>query len=734
MQLELTRINYGSVNTTLPNCLKLLPTRTPKKQQKIAVGDLDGNFQIFSVKASEVQLTYQNYIGSKISSVQISGVEGTLLDKIFVASDYVIKAFTKKGKMFLTFDTNLTEPLKSMFVSGADLFICGNHVYSHYRDCKEIGTYLCGDTIVDVAALCLNNTNRILTVLACSGRVLRILENCRVRQIVEVDSVPTVLHVLKNVLGNRILCGFTDGKIILYNFGQFAREIKQRTIVDATSRTSAVTCIDTYDLLGDGVHSLIVGRRDGTIQVFTMATDEDTDIECRQLYNELFLESISAVQGGCVFSQGWSEIVVLLFSGNIFGLTTQIIDASLTNKETVKKPLTLKNAKKVSDPNDAKTSNDEKILTSLLEATDMNQSSTSIQNKLTSALSSIQVNDSLTLDKHDKTYNLFIELPVPMSEIILQSDIMINIIKIEHEEHFTIKEVADPQHNYFIRKIKLEENINSFEMKFQTIEGQYGSIEALIVPSQTTHNVQTKSYTIRPLSLHFRSHKFDMSRPLNVLSLKGLFSQSEMHHWISQCIPEVPERLSTIEVSHLYFENSLIGTVLECKYSKGNAEFRSDNLSTISILKDFLTKEATKKRLRLEIITDISEPSVAHFLRLISDSITYCFKIKKEYTFLQALLQVDIRNDSDFNSLMPEYQSILKKRTQIEEDFKKSKIILDKYFGIVTDFYMDRFKFNGVIVRDKIPKLLEVLQNFNMNDLLDMFNTSELGDSHLQIV
>ena len=34
---------------------------------------------------------------------------------------------------------------------------------------------------------------------------------------------------------------------------------------------------------------------------------------------------------------------------------------------------------------------------------------------------------------------------------------------------------------------------------------------------------------------------------------------------------------------------------------KGEAIFRSDNISTISILKDVLTKEATKKKVRLDI-------------------------------------------------------------------------------------------------------------------------------------
>ena len=43
-------------------------------------------------------------------------------------------------------------------------------------------------------------------------------------------------------------------------------------------------------------------------------------------------------------------------------------------------------------------------------------------------------------------------------------------------------------------------------------------------------------------------------------------------------------------IGHVYFHSS-----------KGEAIFKSDNISTISILKDVLTKEATKKKIRLEI-------------------------------------------------------------------------------------------------------------------------------------
>ena len=39
------------------------------------------------------------------------------------------------------------------YVSGADLFLCGNYIYNHYRDCKDENYYLSGDKITDVLCL-----------------------------------------------------------------------------------------------------------------------------------------------------------------------------------------------------------------------------------------------------------------------------------------------------------------------------------------------------------------------------------------------------------------------------------------------------------------------------------------------------------------------------------------------------------------------------------------------------
>lgn len=114
-------------------------------------------------------------------------------------------------------------------------------------------------------------------------------------------------------------------------------------------------------------------------------------------------------------------------------------------------------------------------------------------------------------------------------------------------------------------------------------------------------NAQTMRFNIKPLSLHERIHKLDPTIPLNIFTITGGFSFAEIHNWVHMSLPEVPEKLPPVERSELYFENVLIGTVLKCDYQKGRGIFSSDNVSTIAILMDVLSKEMTKKRIKLEM-------------------------------------------------------------------------------------------------------------------------------------
>lgn len=61
--------------------------------------------------------------------------------------------------------------------------------------------------------------------------------------------------------------------------------VEQDVLVDTSTSSSGITCLDTFDFVGDGKPELILGRRDGTVQVFTMKSEIDfEEIEPQQLF------------------------------------------------------------------------------------------------------------------------------------------------------------------------------------------------------------------------------------------------------------------------------------------------------------------------------------------------------------------------------------------------------------------------------------------------------------------
>lgn len=66
--------------------------------------------------------------------------------------------------------------LFSRHVSGADLFVCASYIYNHYCDCKDQDYFLSGDKINDIICVSSENLTRLVPVLACQDRVLRVLQ------------------------------------------------------------------------------------------------------------------------------------------------------------------------------------------------------------------------------------------------------------------------------------------------------------------------------------------------------------------------------------------------------------------------------------------------------------------------------------------------------------------------------------------------------------------------------
>jgi len=66
------------------------------------------------MKKGELQLTFKSLPGPKIQRIVLGGSIDTLRDKIFVAYGSSVKGLSRKGKLFLEFDTSLIDPISTL--------------------------------------------------------------------------------------------------------------------------------------------------------------------------------------------------------------------------------------------------------------------------------------------------------------------------------------------------------------------------------------------------------------------------------------------------------------------------------------------------------------------------------------------------------------------------------------------------------------------------------------------
>ncbi|KAF2360801.1 Quinoprotein alcohol dehydrogenase-like superfamily [Trinorchestia longiramus] len=798
MELQLSRVDYQQVGLTAPKCLKILPASVSRAQQKVVVGDSDGLLQLFSMKRGALQLGFKTVPGKAITRLELGGALNTAKDKIFVSAGNEVRGYTKKGKQFLGFDTNLAEEIQSMHVSGSDLLVCGNYVYSHFKDCQDANDYLCPDKIADVISLPAEKVRNIVPVLAGEDRLVRVLEDNEVLYSVELPGTPSALHLFygdAGETGDLVLYGTTDGRIGLIQLGRGSAS--HRWVCDASSQAPSlgasgnggatttaggITCMDHHDMTGDGVKDLIIGRDGGAVQVFSYEDGDEMEPTLR--FTTAINESVTSVQGGVVGNADYDEIIASTYTGWVFGLTTEPVDRHVTSESGVVN-LSSESREKI----DKLRQEVEELQQIVAKEREAYQSSTQSAFPGISAVPTFSVNEKMALSCPDASYLLSLEVQTAIDNVLLQSDVPIDLLDVERNASVVSYSTCDPDSgNFLLATYRCQANTTRLEVRIRTIEGQYGTLQAYITPRLQPKCCQVRQFRIKPLSLHSRIHNFDTMRPVSVLTLRGKFTLPEMHAWVSFCLPELPERAPSTDSTEFTFISTFLQTQVEpflqtqvepflqtqvepflqtqvepflqtqvepflqthvepflqtqvepflrtqvepflqtqvepflrtqlnCRYQAGEAVFKSDNISTISILKDVLTKEATRKKVQLTISCEVNEESVVYTLNLLHPKLQAQLFLAKQVSLIDALRELEA-HESDTSFLSPEYQYILDNADTLQQQYLKQPCHLERLYGMITDLYIDKYKFKGINVKSRVPQLLEILDNYSSLDL-----------------
>ncbi|XP_024888657.1 Bardet-Biedl syndrome 7 protein homolog isoform X1 [Temnothorax curvispinosus] len=704
MTLALSRVDYTTVGVTSRGTTIIFPPNEATRQpQKFAVADHDGVLHIYGMKRGELQLSFKSLPGPKIQRIVLGGSIGMVKDKIFIAYGSSVKGFTRKGKLFLEFDTSLIDPISAMYVLGPDLAACARDLYHRYRDCKDADSYLTGETLHDVVLLP-GDGNVMYAILACADCAVRVLHGTSSPTVLRLPSAPTVLSIYREgeiYSRDRVLVGTADGRVGLLIL-QGNKTLRVTWLL--TSTGSEITSLDTHQLQ-DGI-DILIGRQDGGVEVYTFP-DEDVSSTLRYHYNAG--ESISTVVGGIIGVANYPEVLVTTYSGRVFGLTTSppgLLEAGQSDVGLARLKLEIQQLQEKL--------NEEK------------ESSNFMPDPLAPLI--LAVNHKMVLHKEDASYCLSVELDASIDNILIQSDTPVDLLETESNSAVVSLSACDPREgNFVLATYRCQINTNRLEMRLRSIEGQAGTLQIYVTSQIQPKRCRKISVPIYALSLHVRQHDDDdtaSSGPFNELKLNGNFTIAEMHAWLSLALPDVPERPHIHEgEAVLVYISSFIGTVLKCKYKKGSALFLGENISTIIILRDILTKEATKRKMKLDVFCEVAEGSVSRVLELILPRLNAAYDLIQKIKILDALGEWELQSNPREN-LCSEYQELLEKETEIRSLMAKDTEILNRLHAIITDLYVDweRAKRSRRISSiEATAKLKDALESRDLATILQIF-------------
>ncbi|XP_014469678.1 PREDICTED: Bardet-Biedl syndrome 7 protein homolog [Dinoponera quadriceps] len=705
MTLALTRIDYTTVGVTSRSTTVLFPPNEAKQPQKFAVADHDGILHIYGMKKGELQLSFKSLPGPKIHKMVLGGSIGTLRDKVFIAYGNSVKGFTKKGKLFLEFDTSLIDPISALYVHGADLAACARDLYHRYRDCKDADSYLAGETLHDVVLLP-GEYNAVYAILACADSAVRVLHGTRSPTVLRLPSAPMVLSIYREgeiLSKDRVLVGTADGRIGLLIL-QGNRTLRITWLL--TSTGSGITSLDIYELQ-DGM-DILVGRQDGVVEVYTFP-EEDVPSTLRYHYNAG--ESISTIVGGIIGVANYPEVLVTTYSGRVFGLTTSppgLLEAGQSDVGLARLKLEIQQLH-------------EKL-------TEEKETSNFMPDPLAPLI--LAVNHKMVLHKEDASYSLSIELDASIDNILIQSDTPIDLLDTENNSAVVSLSACNPREgNFVLATYRCQINTNRIEMRLRSIEGQPGTLQIYVTSQVQPKRCRKIFVPIYALSLHVRQHEDEdnstqSNGPFNELKLNGNFTIAEMHAWLSLALPDVPERPHVHDgEAVLAYVSSFIGTILKCKYKKGNALFLGENISSIIILRDILTKEATKRKIKLDVFCEVADGSVCRVLELILPRLNAAHELMQKIKVLDALDEWELKSNPREN-LCSEYQELWQKETEIRSLMAKDTEILNRLHAIITDLYVDweRAKRSRRISgKEATAKLKDALETRDLATILQVF-------------
>eukprot|EP01052_Picozoa_sp_SAG31_P003392 SAG31_NODE_130_length_23424_cov_45.648802_4_plen_794_part_00 len=793
MELSLSRVDIAQVASTHVNTLKVLPLGK-KKLQKVIVGDSDGVIQAINIKKGEAAESFKAAPLSKaVTALSLgSGEKGN--NYIFAAAGRTITGYTRKGKKFYELPCQQTEDINGLIVIKDEdrIFASGEFVLTELVQGVEENYYMATDRINCTVMQKVSGIYE--AILGCQDRQIRIVRGSALVNEASVEGPVTVVanfdlnNPFDGPLGEQtrvaemerlqaevseldsrlaaasdsesaaleeerqrksreleshqanskktsreILFGTSNGVIGLMSI---ADEGLQRVwTIPNVKRLGGINCMATCDITKDGRTDLLVGRDDGTLEIWSC----DVGAEPSLVFSRCINESISSVGCGLITNPRCEDVVLTSFSGKVIAFSSASASepATIESKEGPEKKDKKKEKraddeeglgiKKVTDKDVRKLTKElEELKRKVAKEKERYQKSST---ELIATQHTTRMKSSFMLDDEDACNAVIVEIETPIDCVILKSNADVSLVDVDTNVAIVSKTTSSEtdQKSQLLATYRCQESARQMKLKIRAVEGAHGDITVYVIPHVSPKTCQSVIYHIKPLSLHVRVQDSSVAsdgRLCNLLRITGTFTIGQVHSWVCGCLPEVPNRLQGDDVSFA-FRSTFLQSILKCSYRKGEAIFYSDNVTTLAILKDYVTNYAITTNTKINIDVDINEEAIAQFLHLVAPLLEFQLDLRKKHEVIEALQELKMQEE-DVSFLESEYMSTLQNAGLISAAVKQQPQKLELLHDIIVRCFQDRGRFRGKATSAHIAALRGALQSYDgMGAIVNFFDQNK---------
>ena len=345
-----------------------------------------------------------------------------------------------------------------MHVDGLNIWAAGEYVSNMYVSCKDAHFFMSNDKINDLAVAPVILDDEQNPILACQDRFIRVVQGSDLYYEASVNGAATVIHHCKGNDAARLASGgghaHAGRKEVLWGTEQGScgqlfldgEAVHRGWVLDSKrGGGGGVSAIHAEaDITGDGVNEVVIGRDNGSLEVYTL----DKNGEPQRVYQRDLNEAVQSVKHGCV-STANPELLVHTFSGKVLafkpGADTQTIDGFAMGV-----PQSQVEVKRIDDEVKESVIRLKYELQGLKrEVAAARNAYVAVSGDLIAVDGPVKILDKFQLDPESACYKLSLEAPSAMFAVSIHSNVPLDLLDVKDNAAICSRSMPDPQNGTF---------------------------------------------------------------------------------------------------------------------------------------------------------------------------------------------------------------------------------------------------------------------------------------------